>query len=322
MTEALLTREETRELSIWGVLGKRRIAAWRWLAAIALAAVAWLGGLAAVSPFRPNQVWEIVSILGAPGPVYLACLATAGSATAIALLLRQTPLAALAAAVTAYLSAFWLSRFFYVAYRPSVDFPFTDIGDGLGFAVMRLWWLIPAFAALGAAALIFRGEPRPQLGFGDWSVRARDTSAKERPLAYWRKLLIGFTIVSLILAIVFQAPLRFEPITSGKLWALMPAILIAAFVNATAEEVVYRGFMQPAFMRVLGVGGGMWMAGLFFGLVHWGISVGLLAALPVSLLIGLGAVIWGKAAYETKGLAWPIAAHFMIDVAIMSAYFV
>jgi membrane protease YdiL (CAAX protease family) len=64
------------------------------------------------------------------------------------------------------------------------------------------------------------------------------------------------------------------------------------------------------------------MQGLLFGIVHWGLSVGVLAALPTSLLIGLGSVIWGKAAYETRGLSWPIAAHFMIDGAIMSAYFV
>lgn len=322
MTEALLTRDETRELSIWGVLGKRRVAAWRWLAAMALAAVGWLGGLAAISSFRPNQVWDMLSSFGAPGLVYLACLAAAGAAAAIAVLVRQIPIAALAAAVTAYLGAFWLSGFLYRAYNPDVDFPFTDIGDGLGFAVMRLWWLIPAFAALGAAALIFRGEPRPQLGFGDWSVQARDTSAKERPRAYWRKLLIGFTIVCLILAVMLQATQQFEPITSGRLWVLVPAVLIAAIVNATAEEIVFRGFLQPAFMRVLGVGAGMWVTGLLFGMVHWGISVGVLAALPISLLIGLGAVIWGKAAYETRGLAWPIVAHFMIDVAIMGAYFV
>ena len=135
---------------------------------------------------------------------------------------------------------------------------------------------------------------------------------------------LGLELVAASFVVLFQelALIRWLP-SQVRVTAYFPnLILIAAFVNATAEEVVYRGFMQPAFMRVLGVGGGMWMAGLFFGLVHWGISVGLLAALPVSLLIGLGAVIWGKAAYETKGLAWPIAAHFMIDVAIMSAYFV
>jgi membrane protease YdiL (CAAX protease family) len=62
--------------------------------------------------------------------------------------------------------------------------------------------------------------------------------------------------------------------------------------------------------------------GLFFGIIHWGLSVGVLAALPTSLLIGLGSVVWGKAAYETRGLSWTIVAHFMIDVAIMAAYFV
>jgi hypothetical protein len=32
--------------------------------------------------------------------------------------------------------------------------------------------------------------------------------------------------------------------------------------------------------------------------------------------------IWGKAAYETRGIAWTMAAHFLIDIAVMAAYFV
>ena len=92
--------------------------------------------------------------------------------------------------------------------------------------------------------------------------------------------------------------------------------------NAIAEEVVYRGFIQPAFIHYGGVGAGLWVQGLFFGLIHWGLSVGVLAALPTSLLIGVGSVVWGKAAYETRGLGWTIVAHFLIDLAIMAAYFV
>ena len=62
--------------------------------------------------------------------------------------------------------------------------------------------------------------------------------------------------------------------------------------------------------------------GAVFGLMHWGLSVGVLAALPTSLLIGLGSVAWGKYALDTRGLSWVIVAHALIDVAVMSAYFV
>lgn len=322
MTEAVLTPEETRELSIWGVLGKRRIPAWRWMAALTLAALAWLGALAFIAQFRPNQVWALIAPFAPNKLVYFTCLGGAAAIAALSLIARQKHVAALGAAVTAFLGAFWFSGLFYRLYNPEIDVPFASLDHGLGFAIQRLWWGLPAFAALGAAALVFRGEPRPHLGFGDWSVVGRDASAKEKPRSYWRRLVVGFALVSLILAVLLQAPLGFAPATSGRLLALLPAILLAALANAAIEEMAYRGFLQPAFMRVLGAGAGMWVTGILFGLAHWGVSVGLLAALPVSLLIGVGAVIWGKAAYETRGLAWPIAAHFMIDVAIMSAFFV
>jgi hypothetical protein len=56
--------------------------------------------------------------------------------------------------------------------------------------------------------------------------------------------------------------------------------------------------------------------------MHWGISVGVLAAFPVSMLIGLGSVAWGKAALDTEGLGYVIIAHTMIDICVMSAFFV
>jgi membrane protease YdiL (CAAX protease family) len=101
-----------------------------------------------------------------------------------------------------------------------------------------------------------------------------------------------------------------------------PHRFLAVGAIETTEEIVYRGFLQPAFVRLGGVGPGLWTTGIIFGLLHWGLSVGILAALPSSLLIGIGSVAWGKAAHETNGLGLSIVSHFMIDVAVMAAYFV
>jgi hypothetical protein len=57
-----------------------------------------------------------------------------------------------------------------------------------------------------------------------------------------------------------------------------------------------------------------------FGLLHWGMSIGVVAALPTSLLIGIGSVFWGKAVLDTRGLSWVVFAHALVDVAIMCAY--
>ena len=80
--------------------------------------------------------------------------------------------------------------------------------------------------------------------------------------------------------------------------------------------------MQPALIAYGGVGAGLWIQGLIFGLVHWGTSVGLVASLPFALVTGFASVFWGRAAYETRGLALPIAAHCMADIVVFSAYFV
>jgi membrane protease YdiL (CAAX protease family) len=92
--------------------------------------------------------------------------------------------------------------------------------------------------------------------------------------------------------------------------------------NALIEEVIYRGMLQPAFVHAAGIARGLWIQGLMFGMLHWGMSVGVVAALPTSLLIGIGSVFWGKAVLDTRGLSWVIVAHAMIDLAIMCAYFV
>ena len=42
----------------------------------------------------------------------------------------------------------------------------------------------------------------------------------------------------------------------------------------------------------------------------------------LSKLVGGYLLFWGKAAYETRGLGRTIVAHFLIDLAIMAAYFV
>ncbi|MGQ0643135.1 MAG: CPBP family intramembrane glutamic endopeptidase, partial [Gemmatimonadaceae bacterium] len=142
------------------------------------------------------------------------------------------------------------------------------------------------------------------------------------PQRYTRILLGGYTLVVVVLLVLGQASVGFRPIRTGALFTLFPGILILAAANSTAEELVFRGVLQPAFIGVGGIAAGLWAQGALFGLVHWGTSVGALAALPVSLGIGLGSVMWGKSVLETGGLGWVIVAHALIDVAVMSSYFV
>jgi membrane protease YdiL (CAAX protease family) len=321
----ILKPEETREHSIFTLLGRERAGAFRWLMLIVLAVIAWLGGVGFLGQFRPTQVSRLVASLAPLEQVYWMCLAVAAVIALAAIVARRWPLGWAAATVAAYLGGFYVSGLFFRFLPPGVEVPFTTLDDGWRFALSRIWFAAPIVIALGLVWWAFRkrlGEDDLPLGLGNWLVASHDVSAREKPATWLAKLFGGYLVFVLVFAVLVQLPVGFSPLTSGALWPLLSAILVAAAVNAVAEEAIYRGFIQPAFIRCAGAAAGLWVQGLFFGIIHWGLSVGVLAALPTSLLIGLGSVVWGKAAYETRGLSWTIVAHFMIDVAIMAAYFV
>jgi membrane protease YdiL (CAAX protease family) len=321
----ILAPEETREHSIFTLIGKEDAGLWRWLMLIVLAALAWVGGVAFLGPFRPTQVSRLVASVAPLDQVYWGALAAAVAIALSAVALGRWRLAWVAATISTYLGGLYLSGLLFHFLPPGVEIPLRGVDDAVNFALSRLWFAGPIVILLAAVWLIFRrrvGGEDLALGVGNWFVASRDVSAKERPTSWFVKLFTGYLLFVLLFAVLIQATLSFSPLTNGALIALFPALMIAAAANAMAEEFIYRGFIQPAFIRYAGVGAGLWIQGLFFGIIHWGLSVGILAALPTSLLIGVGSVVWGKAAYETRGMSWTIVAHFTIDVAIMAAYFV
>lgn len=322
---AILTPEETRAHSVFTLFGKERAGAARWLMLVLLAVLAWAGGVGLLGQFRPTQVSRMVADFAPLDLVFWSSFGAAVAITVLAAVARRGALAFAAGIVAAYLGGFYLSGFAFRYLPLDVAVPFAGMDDAVQFALSRLWFGAPVVLLMLAVAFVFRKHLDPgdlKLGFGNWFVRSRDVSAAEKPATWFAKLFGGYLLFVVAFAALVQWPVGFAPVTSGGVVALLPAILIAAAANAVVEEVIYRGFIQAAFIRYGGAAAGLWVQGMFFGIIHWGLSVGVLAALPTSLLIGLGSVVWGKAAYETRGLAWTIVAHFMIDVAIMAAYFV
>ncbi len=321
----ILTPEETREHSIFTMLGIEGTGALKWTMLVLLAGLAWIGGVAALGPYRPTQVSRMVAEIGPLGLIYWGSVGAALAMSLVAVVARQWALAWAAATIAGYLIGIHLSGLLYRFFPPGFDIPLTGDADALRFALSRLWFAGPIAVVLLLVWLAFArqtGATPPEFGFGNWLVRSRDVSVREAPASWLAKLFGGYLLFVVVLFVLIQLPVGFAPIVSGSLWPLLSAILIAALANAAAEEVVYRGFIQPAFIRYGGAAAGLWVQGMFFGIIHWGLSVGVLAALPVSLMIGFGSVVWGKAAYETRGLGWTIVAHFLIDVAIMATYFV
>lgn len=304
-----------------------RVSPGQWAALALLTVVAWLGGTAFIGQYRRNQVAELIEALVPGERAFPAMLGAAAVIAALGVILRRTRFASGATIVAGFLAGHLLYAWLYSLLGLRIEIPITTLADGFYFAASRVLWAISVAAVtIPLWYLTFGrqpGEPRRlTLGWGDWSVAARDFSAKRPPERYKRMIFAGYLAFALILFALMQFNVGFGPLRSGALVRLLPAVLVCAAANAAAEELVFRGVIQPAFIRVGGIAAGLWMQGALFGLMHWGTSVGVLAALPVSLGIGLGSVMWGKAALETRGLGWVFVAHALVDIAVMAAFFV
>ncbi|WP_353229624.1 type II CAAX endopeptidase family protein [Novosphingobium sp.] len=90
---------------------------------------------------------------------------------------------------------------------------------------------------------------------------------------------------------------------------------VAAFAGGTlvmlfqtgAEEVYFRGWLQPVLQRSWGVWPGILATAGVFALVHFASAIRDPQALPVLILAGLW---FGVLASRSRGLVLPIAAHF------------
>lgn len=323
MARETLAPEQTAELSIFQLPGAGRARATDWLLLAVLTLAAVIGAMAYLGPFRPTPVsralLDVVPLHTAYyGAIGLAMLVFLGG-----LSFRDRGIAYAGAMVAAFLAGFSVYGYLHGLLKPQFDIPFRSMADAQGFVLFRLIFGAGLAAPMIVVWLIFSGRVQSfLLGVENWGLRSRGFSAAENPGPLWREFFGGYLIFLLIFSLLLQAGVGFAPFKTGMVFTLLGAILLASIVNAAVEEVVFRGLIQPSFVAAGGVAAGLWMTGLLFGLMHWGLTVGVLAALPVSLALGLGSIIWGKVTYETRGIGWAIIAHFMVDVAIMAAFFV
>jgi membrane protease YdiL (CAAX protease family) len=307
-----------------------------WWTLAALAVIGWLGAAACLGAYRPNQISRVLNAVAPRQVLFYSALATAVAMAAGLAAMRRCELAGSALMIAAFLGGHLLYSWAYGLIRQFLpigfNVPFGANADATGFLASRFTYAVALAGPMLLAWWIAYGlrgrrdspDGWPGLNFriGNFRAACRDVSATAKPMSAGRMLVTDYAVFCVILLAIMQLNVGFDPILRGTLWPLLPAVLLAAFANALAEEVIFRGLVQPAFIRGGGVAAGLWMQGLLFGLMHWGVSVGVLAALPVSLLIGLGSVIWGKIALDTRGLGWVVIAHAMVDVSVMGAFFV
>ena len=99
----------------------------------------------------------------------------------------------------------------------------------------------------------------------------------------------------------------------GGLRGLVWALLVGAGIAPVAEEVFFRGFLYAGLRDRLGVGWGIALSALVFGVVH--LTPGVLV--PIALM---GAILAGL--YQITGSLWPsIILHMSINaLAMIGAY--
>lgn len=277
--------------SVWGLTSARDTLVSSWLRAM-----------------LPLDVW--VWVVGA------LLLATAVFAAAY----RSMGLAAFVAMLGAYFVGVLVSRMGYAAIRPRGGIPIDEFTDVLNFTWERSFILYPAIPMLVVYWLMKPGGATYPFRFGNWNGSTRLLREGERPKSWKAHMLEWALLVALPLAVVMQVSVGFAPMTSGRLFVFFLPVLYMAFFNAFSEEIIFRGLLQPSLIRYVGPGFGIWLQGIFFGIHHWGSSP--VPSFPIAVIIVFLGVIWGKSAYETRGLGWAVIAHMLVDFTFFSARFV
>ncbi len=179
----------------------------------------------------------------------------------------------------------------------------------LALAVLGPWpWQASMALALGGWALLHRLARLDAEGAWPWR---------------WGRLAPGWVaVVGGVTPAALLAWLRLFRPDLSDVRALVPAAplpwlvaggVLFALVNATLEELVWRGVLQPSLEGPFGIAGAVVVQALSFGIEHaHGIPRG-----PMGMLLaGSWAVMLGVLRRKTGGLLAPIVAHVVADATI------
>jgi membrane protease YdiL (CAAX protease family) len=179
----------------------------------------------------------------------------------------------------------------------------------------RILFAVLGLVVLGWAALLGASREELYATVGDLDAPTT-TRRKDGTYLRWGRLgPVAFVLLALLM-VWFGFPMLPDAFDVG---AAVPAIAIgavAALLNAWWEETAFRAGPLSMLQRATGPGAGVLILAVFFGLGHFygGVPSG-----PMGLIAtGAVAVLLGRAMIETRGLAWPVALHFAIDLVIFT----
>ncbi|MFT3894996.1 MAG: CPBP family intramembrane metalloprotease [Anaerolineales bacterium] len=95
----------------------------------------------------------------------------------------------------------------------------------------------------------------------------------------------------------------------------LPAVLLAAVLNAFNEEMTYKASFLSVLENAVGKDQALWLMAAYFGIGHYyGVPYGVIGV----LMAGFLGWFLGKSMLETRGLWWAWFIHFWQDVLIFS----
>ena len=178
--------------------------------------------------------------------------------------------------------------------------------------------LIVTLAMIAALFVLKRDRRAFYLAKGDTSapadpIRWLGVKPGDRWNAVGRNLTIGLSLGTLAFLVIFGRP---SPDIVVRALPFLPAILLAAALNAFNEEVTYKASFLSVLVEPVGSRQALRMVAAYFGIAHfYGIPYGLMG---VALAWFLGWIL-ARSMLETRGLAWAWFIHFVQDVLIFGS---
>lgn len=103
--------------------------------------------------------------------------------------------------------------------------------------------------------------------------------------------------------------------TVVKVLPFLPAVLLAAMLNAFNEEMTYKASFLSVLEGAAGRNNALYLMAAFFGILHfYGVPYGIVGVLMATFLGWL----LGKSMLETRGFFWAWFIHFLQDVLIFT----
>jgi membrane protease YdiL (CAAX protease family) len=167
--------------------------------------------------------------------------------------------------------------------------------------------------ALAVAMVRFSGGSPTYLRLRAGGANALEGQHRESAVRWRRRGPVAIVVLVSLTALA-MAPFVPGSIDLGASAPFLTMAVLAAALNSLWEEVAFRAVPLGSLAPVLGAAPAIVILAVWFGLGHFygGLPSGAAGAVIVA---GVGLVL-GRAMADTRGLAWPWAIHFAIDLTI------